>query len=90
MSAAINQVLQNSLDRLMRVSITHPNYSYPYRDRGPLAAISIELVVAATRSATTHPSPCRSLLYTPSYAPGDLHSDPFPPMSPPRHRTPES
>jgi hypothetical protein len=46
-SAAINQVLQNSLDRLMRVSITHPNYSYPYRDRGPLAAISIELVVAA-------------------------------------------
>ena len=73
-SAAINQVLQNSLDRLMRVSITHPNYSYPYRDRGPLAAISIELVVAATRSATTHPSPCRSLLYTPSYAPGDFHS----------------
>ena len=60
-SAAINQVLQNSLDRLMRVSITHPNYSYPYRDRGPLAAISIELVVVATRSATTHPSPCRSV-----------------------------
>jgi hypothetical protein len=68
-SAAINQVLQNSLDRLMRVSMTYPNYSYPHRDRGPLAAISIELVVAATRSATTHPSPCRSLLYTPSYAP---------------------
>ena len=89
-SAAINQVLQNSLDRLMRVSITYPNYSYPHRDRGPLAAISIELVVAAARSATTHPSPCRSLLYTPSYALGDLHSDPFPPMSPPRHRTPES
>jgi hypothetical protein len=56
-SAAINQVLQNLLDRLMRVSITYPNYSYPHRGRGPLAAISIELVVAAARSATTHPSP---------------------------------
>eukprot|EP01043_Picozoa_sp_COSAG02_P047021 COSAG02_NODE_4464_length_5334_cov_9.211652_3_plen_34_part_01 len=31
-SAAINQVLQNLLDRLMRVSITYPNYSYPHRD----------------------------------------------------------
>jgi hypothetical protein len=50
-SAAINQVCsnQNLLDRLMRVSITYPNYSYPLRDRGPLAAISIELVVAAAR-----------------------------------------
>ena len=47
--AAINQVLQNSLDRLMRVSMTYPNYSYPHRDRGPLAAISIELVVACTQ-----------------------------------------
>ena len=39
----------------MRVSITHPSYSYPYRDRGPLAAIPIEYVVVATRCATTHP-----------------------------------
>eukprot|EP01043_Picozoa_sp_COSAG02_P003435 COSAG02_NODE_83_length_39665_cov_25.213719_34_plen_80_part_00 len=50
-SAAINQVLQNLLDRLMRVSITYPNYFYPHRDRGPSAAISTELVVAAARSA---------------------------------------
>jgi hypothetical protein len=34
-----------------------PHYSYLYRDRGPSAAIPIEFVAAATRCATTHPSP---------------------------------
>eukprot|EP01043_Picozoa_sp_COSAG02_P050336 COSAG02_NODE_5164_length_4578_cov_7.409243_1_plen_55_part_10 len=54
----------------MRVSMTYPNYSHPHRDRGPLAAISIELVVAAARSATTHPS-----CYTSPYRSPELGDD---------------
>ena len=68
-----------------------PNYlSSSYLTWSPSAAVPIEFVVAAAGRSTTPPSPCRGLLYTPSHAPGDLYSDPFSPMSPPRHRGPES
>ena len=64
--------------------------SSSYLTWSPSAAVPIEFVVAAAGRSTTPPSPCRGLLHTPSHAPGDLYSDPFSPMSPPRHRGPES
>ena len=68
-----------------------PSYlSSSYLTWSPSAAVPIEFVVAAAGRSATPPSPCRGLLYTPSHAPGDLYSDPFSPMSPPRHRGPES
>ena len=79
-SAAINQAVQNLLSRLMRVdgsSLACSN-SYLFSSSLPWEPISSspDRIRGGGRSSRRYPpSPCRSLLYTPSYAAGDLHAN---------------
>ena len=69
----------SSLDGRSPLAVTSP----PLSGGSPSAAVPTEFVVAPALRGATPPSPCRSLLHTPSHVAGDVNSDPFSPMPPP-------